>query len=169
MNHLESLLNGKIVKILTILLSIMSLTSAIQRIFSVGLVPLLSSYVNYYHQISHFFIGIPFEWIGIKIPTLLIDFWIVSFVCAGAYAKSKNVEKSRAFENYNFKCPSPALRMAVFFVFGFTGIGLFVPMSALSIYTYTRDDITREALKNTLWVLAGTVFVFFLNAFAPSA
>jgi hypothetical protein len=44
-----------------------------------------------------------------------------------------------------------------------------IPLSALSIHTYTENDIIRDALKHLSFIIA-TVLVFFaLNAFASSA
>lgn len=98
-----------------------------------------------------------------------MDFWMLSFICAGAYARSSNVEKALIFQKHNFTEPSLKLRLAIFFIAGFSGLSLFIPLSVLSINTYARDDITREALKNTGIVFIGTIAVFVLNAFGPSA
>lgn len=128
-----------------------------------------SSFVGYYRQLSHAIFGVPAELLGIMIPRSLIDFWALSFVCAGAYARSNNVKYALAFRGLNFKSPSKKLRIAVFLVFGFSGAGLFVPLSALSITTYVRDDITRDALKNLIVVMVVLGGFFILNAFSPSA
>jgi hypothetical protein len=147
----------------------MSVISLVQNILNVGLGTLASSYVGYYRKISHFVFGLPAEFFNIHLPTALIDFWTLSFICAGAYVRTRDLEKARAFRNYNLPSPSLKLRAAVFFVFGLTGMGLMIPLSALFIHTYTENDITRDALKHLSLIIA-TVLVFFaFNAFAPSA
>lgn len=147
----------------------MSLISFIERFFSVGLGAMASSFVNYYRKLAHAVFGVPAELIGITLPISLIDFWALSFVCAGAYVRAKNVEDARAFRHLQLKRPSIKLRSVIFLIFGFTGLSLFVPLSAVSIYTYTDGDITRDALSNLL-IISAVVFAFFvLNGFSPSA
>ncbi len=147
----------------------MSLISFIQRFFSVGLGVMASSFVSYYRKLAHAAFGVPAELIGIALPISLIDFWALSFVCAGAYVRAKNVEDARAFRHLQLKRPSIKLRSAIFLISGFTGLSLFVPLSAVSISTYTDGDITRDALSNLL-IISSVVFAFFvLNGFSPSA
>lgn len=147
----------------------MSLVSFSQRVLSIGLADMASRLVAYYRQLAHAVFWIPEELLNITLPSSLIDFWALSFVCAGAYVRCKDVEDARAFRNFQLEKPSIKLRAAIFFVFGITGISLFIPLSVLSIYTYTEGDITRDALKNLL-VIVSTVFAFFIfNAFSPSA
>ena len=99
----------------------------------------------------------------------MIDFWTISFICAGAYVRSKNIETARAFENINFSKSPIKWKIAIFLVFGFTGIGLFIPQSILSINTYTENyAITREAIKNLFKILTAIATFFVINAFAPS-
>ncbi len=157
------------IRVLTIIVATMGVISFTQKLFDVGLGSMANSYIGFYRQISQAIFGLPAELVGIKIPVILVDFWTLSFISAGAYVRSKNVEKARAFRNYNFAEPSIKLRASIFFIAGFTGLGLFVPFSALSIYTYVRDDIMREALKNTIIVLLATIAFFILNGFSPSA
>jgi hypothetical protein len=166
-NHLAT--KNTAVKILTQLTASMSVISLIQKVFNVGLGSLAASYIGYYRKISYFVFGFPAEFLNIHVPTALIDFWTLSFICAGAYVRTKDLEKARAFRDYNFPSPSIKLRTAVFVVFGLTGIGLTIPLSALSIQTYTENDITRDALKNFAIILAASLLFFALNAFAPSA
>jgi len=147
----------------------MSLISFIQRFFSVGLGELASSFVSYYRKLAHAVFGVPAELIGITLPSSLIDFWAVSFVCASAYIRAKNVEDARVFRHLQLKKPSIKLRSAVFLISGFTGLSLFVPLSAASIYTYTDGDITRDALSNLLTIFAVVLIFFVLNGFSPSA
>ena len=147
----------------------MSLISFLQRFFSVGLGVMASNFVSYYRKLAHAAFGVPAELIGITLPSSLIDFWALSFVCAGAYVRARNVENARSFRHLQLKRPSIKLRSAIFLISGFTGLSLFVPLSAVSIYTYTDGDITRDALSNLLIILA-VVFAFFvLNGFSPSA
>jgi hypothetical protein len=128
-----------------------------------------SSFVSYYRKLAHAAFGVPAELIGITLPSSLIDFWALSFVCAGAYVRARNVEDARAFRHLQLKRPSIKLRSAIFFISGFTGLSLFVPLSAVSIYTYADGDIARDALSNLLRISA-VVFAFFvLNGFSPSA
>jgi len=163
------LTQGKAVTYLTIILSILSLSSFFQRILKIGLIPMIATYIEYYHRVSYEIIGVPMTWMGIKPPSMLIDFWVLSFICAGAYAKAENVERARAFIDYNYQEPSLKLRLIIFFVAGITGLSFFVPFSAFSIHTYARDDIMRSALKNVAIVFLGTMSIFVFSAFAPSA
>lgn len=166
---IESITKSKTTRILTLATATISAVSFAQKVFDIGLGSMANSYIGYYRQITHALFGVPAELIGIRLPVALTDFWVLSFICAGAYVRSKNIEKSRAFRNYNFTEPSIKLRVIIFFIAGFSGLALFIPLSALSISTYTRDDITREALKNTLIVFMLTVAFFVLNGFGPSA
>ncbi|GJI89801.1 hypothetical protein [Duganella hordei] len=160
---------NKTIKVLTLIVSIISLISLVQKLFDVGLVKVAVTYIGYYRKIACAIFGWPLEIFNFHIPTALADFWTLSFICAGSYIRTENLEKARAFRDYNFSSPSIRLRAIVFFIFGFTGAGFFIPLSVLSIYTYTENDITRDALKSLAIIVCGTVFFFALNAFAPSA
>jgi len=166
---IDYLTESKVIRVLSLVVATMSAVSFTQKIFSIGLSSMANSYIGFYRQISHSLFGLPAELIGIKIPVALTDFWVLSFICAGAYVRSKNIEKSRAFRNYNFKRPSVKLRVLIFFIAGFSGLALVVPLSATSISTYVRDDIMREALRNFVIVLIATVVFFIFNGFGPSA
>ena len=156
-------------RVLTLLTATMSAVSLIQKILNVGLSPIASDFIGYYRHISYLVFGLPAKFVGINIPIALIDFWAISFICAGAYVRSKNIEKSRAFCMFNFVDSSIKLRFAVFLLFGFSGLSLYIPLSALSITTYTGDnDITLDALKNLAWILMGIITFFIFNAFPPS-
>lgn len=150
------------------IIAVMSLISFIQRFFSVGLGAMASSFVGYYRMLAHAVFGVPAELLGITLPSSLIDFWALSFVCAGAYVRAKNVEDARAFRHLQLKKTSIKLRVAVFLISGLTGLSLFIPLSAMSIYTYTEGDITRDALKNLLVILVVVFGFFIFNAFSPS-
>lgn len=160
---------NKVITVLTLLTASMSIISLVQKFFNVGLGPLAASYVSYYRKISYFAFGLPAELLDIHLPMALIDFWTLSFICAGAYVRTESLEKARAFRDYNFSSPSIKLRTALFFVWGFTGIGLTIPLSVLSIYTYTENDITRDALKHFGIILGISILFYAVNAFAPSA
>lgn len=147
----------------------MSINSLIQKLFNVGLVGMAASYVSYYRKISYFIFGLPASLLNVHLPVALIDFWTLSFLCAGAYVRTKNLEGARAFRRYNFSSPSLKLRLAIFFLWGFTGFGLIIPFSVLSITTYTENDITRDALTHLGIVLVFSVLFYAINAFAPSA
>lgn len=147
----------------------MSLISFVQRLFSIGLGAIATSFIDYYRRLAHAVFAFPAELFGVDIPDSLVDFWALSFVCAGAYAKSKNVEFARGFSFLKLEGPPIKLRVFVFIIFGFTGIGLFVPLSALSINTYIDGDITRDALKNLAIISLIVVLFYMLNAFSPSA
>lgn len=147
----------------------MSLISFTQRLFNIGFGNIASSFVSYYHKLAHAMLGAPAELFGINLPSSLIDFWALSFVCAGAYARAKNIEDARAFRHFQLKRPSIKLRATVFLISGFTGLSLFIPLSAASVHTYMDGDITRNALKNLLIILTIALGFFILNAFSPSA
>lgn len=146
-----------------------SLISFIQRLFSVGLGAITSSFVDYYRRIAHAVFAVLPELFGIYLPATLVDFWALSFICAGAYARSRNIEFARGFQFLKLERRSKALRIFVFLIFGFTGISLFVPLSVLSINTYVDGDITRDALKNLAVIFVVVVLFYVLNAFSPSA
>jgi len=165
-NYLASKLS--FFSILTSITASMSIVSLTQKLFNFGLAPLAANYVAYYRKISYFVFGIPAELLGIHLPTALIDFWTLSFICAGAYVKTENLEKARAFRRYRFESPSIKLRLAVFLLFGLTGIGLAIPLSVLSINTYNENDITRDALGHFIVILSLSILFFAINAFAPS-
>ena len=166
---IDSIIESKAIRVLSLVVATMSAVSFTQKIFNVGLGSMANSYIGFYRQISHSLFGLPAELIGIKLPIALTDFWVLSFICACAYVRSENIERSRAFRNYNFTEPSVKLRMLIFFIAGFSGLALVVPLSAISISTYVRDDIMREALKNFVIVLMATVVFFIFNGFGPSA
>jgi hypothetical protein len=147
----------------------MSLISFIQRVLRIGLSATANSFVSYYRQLAHAVFGVPAELLGIILPHSLIDFWALSFVCAGAYARTENIEYARAFRSIKLKSPSIKLRVFVFLVFGFTGLAFFVPLSILSMETYISGDITRNAIKNLVIILLVVVVFYMLNAFSPSA
>lgn len=125
----------------------MSLISFTQRLLNIGLGDMASSFVNYYHKLAHAALGAPAELFGINSPSSLIDFLALSFVCAGAYVRAKNIEDARAFLSTQLKRPSMKLRAVVFLISGLRGLSLFIPLSAASVYTYMDGDITRDTLK----------------------
>jgi uncharacterized membrane protein YidH (DUF202 family) len=115
----------------------MSLISFIQRFLSVGLGTMANDFVSYYRKLAHAVFGIPAELIGITLPNSLIDFWVLSFVFAGAYVRAKNVEDARAFRYLRLKKPSIKLRSAIFLIFGFTGLSFLFRYQQYP-YTHTR-------------------------------
>ena len=156
------------IKILSLLFATISAISFIQKVFDVGLIPIANDFISYYRRIAYIIFGLPAKLIGISLPIQLIDFWIISFICAGAYVLSKNIETARAFEIIDFGRSPIKWKILIFLVFGFTGIGLFIPLSILSINTYTENYvITREAIKNLFIVLTAIAVFFVINAFAP--
>lgn len=160
--------NGAL-KVLTWATATISLISLTQRLFEVGLGTLSAQYLGYYRKIAYAIFGWVPELVGVHLPATIVDFWTLSFICAGAYVRTENLEQARAFRRYNFSSPCTKLRIAIFFVWGFTGFGLAVPLSVTSIHTYTENDIMREALKNFTVVVGATIVFFAINAFAPSA
>lgn len=169
LNDHQSNVAEKTLKILTLITASMSLISLFQKIFDIGLINVAATYIGYYRKISYAVFGWPAAIFNLHVPALLIDFWTLSFICAGAYVKTQKMEEARAFRRFNLPSPSMKLRAAVFLIFGFTGIGLAIPLSITSIYTFTENDITRDALKNFLIIVIVTFAFFALNAFAPSA
>lgn len=159
---------NKALTVLTLVTASMSIISLIQKLLNVSLGAVAASYVSYYRKISYFFFGTPAELFHIQLPISLIDFWAISFICAGAYVRTENLERARAFRDYNFASSSIKLRLAIFFIWGFTGVGLFIPLSVLSVGTYTENDITRAALIHFGIISMISVFFYAVNAFAPS-
>jgi hypothetical protein len=157
--------------ILTTITGAISLISLIQRAFNVGLYPVSVSIISYYRKIAFWIFGFVPELLKIHIPSSLIDFWALSFICAAAYVRTKDMEQARAFRKLTSEKFSLGLRLFVFFAFGFTGMSLFIPLALTSVLTYAdgEGDITRNALANLAWIIAACIMFFGLNAFAPSA
>jgi len=162
------------IRILSIIISILSIVSVFVAILDLGLIHVLERLLEYYRTVSYSIIGFPFSLLGVSPPQFLVDLWVLSLIGAGAYARAEGVETCRAFRHKELKSPSIPLRVGVFLLFGITGIGIFIILSAVSPLTYLNEmhdeplDIMQSAAKNLVWVCSGALAFFVLNAFAPS-
>lgn len=160
-------------RVLGILVGALSLVSFVQNVLHIGLTSSLQPIVLYYRAIASAVFGIPAALVGLTLPQALVDFWAISFLGAGAYARTEGIERCRAFRDYNFAPHSNGWKLAVFIIFGFTGLGTFVVLAALWPLTYVDafHEEPMDPMKNAIWnvflVCAGAVVFFVLNAFAP--
>ena len=162
-------------KVLGIMVGTISVISFSQRIFDVGLIAVERAVVEYYREIANLIFAAPMELLGIKVPATLTDIWALSFVGALAYTRTPKIELSRIFRNNPRLTKIKHWKILLFFIFGITGIGLFVLVGAFSPTTYADDfheeplDLSKGAARNALYIFGGALAFFVLNAFAPSA
>ena len=102
-----------------------------------------------------------------------MDFWALSFIGSAAYVKTENIENTRFFRNREKLTSKPYWKYWLFIIFGISGMGLAVLLSALSPFTYVDGfseelpDVARGAAKNAAFIFGGAIAFFLLNAFAP--
>jgi hypothetical protein len=164
----------KTIWLLSLLMSILSLSSLVQHLGNVGLAAVFSELISFYRLITYQIYGFIGDLILIKFPPMLMDAWTLSFIGAGAYVNTPNIEKSRLLRNFDLSNKPKYWKSLLFVFMGLSFSGLALLFSALSPQTYLDEmsaepqDLTRGALKNTLYVLVGTLVFFALNAYAPS-
>ena len=162
-------------KVLSILVGVLSLVSFAQEVLSFGFTPMMDNFIGYYRGIAHTFISYPARLVGISLPGEIIDFWALSFIGAGAYIRTPNIENTRFLRKYNFNPISTKGRVGIFAAFGVSGLGVAIFLAALNPMTYTdsmneeSQAVMRQSILNALLVVIGCVFFFVINAFAPSA
>lgn len=160
---------------MTLLLSILSVVSLIQHACAFGIAVVLSDFLSYYrlitYQIYNFIGGL----ISIEFPPMLMDAWTLSFIGAGAYINTPSIENSRLLRNIDVENKFKYWKSLLFVFMGISFSGLALLVAAFNPQTYVDDmslepqNLTRGALKNTLYALIGVVVFFLLNAYAPSA
>jgi len=155
---------------LSILLCVLSVVSLIQHVGDVGLTSIFVEFISYYRQITYQVYGYIGQLFTIEFPPILMDAWTLSFVAAGAYVKTLNIEYSRLLRNFD-TTNWPRYWKSLLFVFiGITFTGLAILLSSFHFQTYIDEtqDLTRGALKNIMIVATAVAVFFVLNAYAPS-
>jgi len=161
------------IKTLSILVGIFSLVSFILHLIEFNLFTVAKEALEYYRSIAYFFIGFPARLFGLSFPQTLMDFWALSFIGSAAYVKTENIENTRFFRNREKLTSKPYWKYWLFIIFGISGMGLAVLLSALSPFTYVDwfseepPDVARGAAKNAAFIFGGAIAFFLLNAFAP--
>lgn len=144
-----------------------------QSLFNIGILETSLIFLSFYRQVAHFIFAAPFELIGVVIPSLVVDFWTLSFVGATAYVQSKDIDKSRYYRQRSEKDLSLYWKIKIWFFFGISGLGLWVFLSSISPITYMNHmhdeplDIAQNAAKNLFLICIATVVFFIINAFGP--
>lgn len=164
----------KTIHALGIILGIFSVVSFFQRVFDVGIFKIAHEMIEYYRTVAYFFFDMPARLFGLHFPAVLMDIWTLSFVGAGAYSKTANIERARFFRRF-LKLTKPRYWKAMLFViWGFSGVGLWVLLAAVSPSTYVDAfheeplDLSKGAAVNAFYIFGGALVFFVLNAFAPS-
>lgn len=102
-----------------------------------------------------------------------MDFWTISFVGAGAYVRTRNIEQSRALRGYALDPRGTWWKVALFIVFGFFGMGFVIALGVLSPLTYVAEfheepmDLMKGAAVNVFIVCAAAVVFYAFNASSP--
>ena len=160
---------------LSIVLSVLSVSSLIQHVGNVGISPIFHDFISYYRHVAYEVFGLIGRLFSIDLPPTLMDVWTLSFIGAGAYVRTPNIEQSRLLRKHDTgKFPS-YWKFIYFLLMGFTLVGLSIVFSVLQPQIYVDDEygesyeLSRRALKNVLVTVVGVVVFFALNAYAPSA
>lgn len=91
---------SNVLRILSIVFASLSLISLFQHVSDVGFVSIFSDLITYYRNASQQLFSI-FEFLfTINIPQAIKDLWLLSFIGAGAYIKTPNIENSRLLRNF---------------------------------------------------------------------
>lgn len=163
------------IEVLTIIVGMISIVSFVQRLFDVGIFAVAKNVIEYYRAIAYLVFAAPLEPLGIKVPHALTDAWALSFVGASAYARTPKIEESRFFRSYPGLTNKKYWKVWLLFLFGVSGLGLWVLLSAITPSTYVDEfheeplDLSKVAARNTLYIFGGALFFFILNALAPNA
>jgi hypothetical protein len=91
----------KAIWFLSLLLSILSLSSLIQHAGSLGLAAIFSEFISYYRLVTYQIYSFIGGLISIEFPPTLMDAWTLSFIGAGAYVNTPNIESSRLLRNFD--------------------------------------------------------------------
>jgi hypothetical protein len=146
----------------------------LQQIIDVGLVSIFSDLITYYRSASQQIFGV-FEFVfSIKLPQEIKDLWLISFIGAGAYIKTPDIENSRLLRNFELTQGNKYWKPIFFLLMGFSFVGVGILLSVLLPTTYTDSmseepqTLMRGAAKNSFVVVIGVCVFFLLNAYAPS-
>lgn len=163
------------IRVLTILVGMMSVVSFAQRVFDIGVIAVAKDAIEYYRDIANLIFAAPMALLGINVPPALSDAWTLSFVGASAYARTPKIERSRFFRRRPGLTGLKYWKVWLLFLFGISGIGLFILLSAISPSTYVDEyheeplSLSKGAARNALYIFGGALVFFAFNAFAPSA
>jgi hypothetical protein len=165
---------SKVLRILSIVFASLSLISLLQHVTDVGLVSIFSDLVTYYRDASQQFF-IVFELLfSINLPQEIKDLWLLSFIGAGAYIKTPDIQNSRLLRNFEISQENKYWKPILFLLMGssFIGIGILLTAFNPSIYTDSMSEesqvLMRNSAKNSFVVVIGACTFFVLNAYAPS-
>jgi hypothetical protein len=152
----------------------LSLISLLQHITNAGLISVFSDLLAYYRNASQQIFSV-FEFLfSIDIPQTIKDLWLLSFIGAGAYIKTPDIENSRLLRNIEISQMNKFWKPLLFLLLGSSFIGVAILLSALnpSIYTVSMTEepqvLMRGAAKNSFIVVLGACVFFLLNTYAPS-
>lgn len=163
------------IRVLSLLVAMISVISFAQRLFDVGMIAVAKDVIGYYREIANLVFAVPMELLGIKVPPALTDVWTLSFVGASAYVRTPKIEDSRFFRMYPWLTHRKYWKVWFLFLFGASGIGLFVLLGAVTPSTYVDEfheeplDLSKGAARNALYIFVGALVFFVLNALGPSA
>lgn len=159
---------------ISLLVSMLSVISLVQHFFNFGLSGVFNDIISYYRHITYQLFNLIGQLISISFPPKLMDLWTISFIGAGAYVKTPNIEFNRLLRNRDVRSFPKHWKIILFFLMGFSFTGFFLLLSAFSPSTYIDSmneepqDLIKGMLKNTLIILIGIIVFFALNAYAPS-
>lgn len=162
------------IRVLSILAATMSVISFVQSLLAIGLLPSLEAIVTFYRDLAGAVFSLPAALLGFELPRRIVDLWTVSFIGAGAFVRTPRIEQCRAFRTLPLDPKATWWKVIVFLVFGFSGLGIAMVLSAVSPSTYIDgsyeepQDLGRGTAKNVLLVCAGAVVFFAINAFSLS-
>tara|TARA_R110002072_G_scaffold103722_1_gene227561 strand:- start:2771 stop:3280 length:510 start_codon:yes stop_codon:yes gene_type:complete len=151
-----------------------SLVSLISSALQTDLSTVAALFLEYYRLVAHSIFQVPASFFGIVFPSFLLDLWMLSFVGAGAYAKTKNIEQSRMLSIYLTDPKPKGWRSLVFFIYGISFMGIPILFATINPFTYFDEihesplDLYKGAAANVLIVLVCAVIFFAMNALAPS-
>lgn len=162
------------IRVLSIVISALSAASFVQALLNIGLISTLEGIATYYRELAASVFGLPTALLGVRPPQVVVDMWALSFIGAGAYVRTPGIEQSRALCEFMLNAQSLWWKIGLFFVLGFSGLGIGVVLGAIHPLTYVDgfhgepQDLMKGAAKNVLLVCVGAIVFFALNAFAPS-
>ncbi|MBB1344313.1 hypothetical protein H5158_22250 [Pseudoalteromonas sp. SR45-6] len=99
---------------------------------------------------------------------------MLSFIGAGAYIKTPNIENSRLLRNFEISQENKYWKPIFFLLMGgaFIGAGILLSIFNPLIYTDSMSEepqvLMRGAARNGFIVIIGVCAFFVLNAYAPS-
>ena len=157
-----------IYKHLAIFISVLSLASLIQNIFYTGLKSVFFEIISYYRFIP---VSI-FQIMNLNVSKILMDLWVLSFIGAGAYVRTPNIECSRFLRCFNTKRFIKHWRSLYFLILGISLVGCGILLTMLSPFSYIdsmNDEpstLLKGAVKNVILIIFVLLWFFAINAYA---